>query len=117
MLLQHAMLFLDSFNPAHVESVDISMAYPLLNQYVKGPIDMKKPVRFISHEITHLPDDVERYKSSTKVRLSSKIFKESSQVRSANLIFQQFNNRLLELKKYKQPTDVIIKNHLEIFGF
>lgn len=121
MMLQQSMLLLGGFNPNPVSTEDITEASRLLKGYVQQCIEYGWPVRFTTHQIIHLPEDVSFYKCGVEC-LSAYPFENFQRVfknllRSGNLATEQIRNRLIEKKKYALPTgqDGMILTNFEQF--
>ena len=61
LLLQQSALLLGSFSPNPVPEGNIQKATELLKRYVQQIIDWGWPVRFSTHEIIHIPEDVKKF--------------------------------------------------------
>ena len=62
MMLQYSMLLLGSFESKPVHNSDIIEAQKILNMYAVELSERDIPCRFVSHQITHMPQDVAKYK-------------------------------------------------------
>ena len=62
MMLQHAILLLGSFDPQPVSQSNIRLAKNVLDNYAVELTERKIPLRFVSHQMIHIPDDVAKYK-------------------------------------------------------
>lgn len=108
LLLQKAMLLLGSFNPNPVPEEDIKEATRLLKLYVQQQIDFGFPVRFTTHCLIHLPEDVATYQCGIEC-LSAFVFEDFQRLFrdllvSGNKPAEQIRNRLIERSKYCLPT-------------
>lgn len=121
MLLQYAMILLGSFSYKEVPLERINEARMVLKQYVVELAERGIPVRFVSHQIIHIPDDVLKYKCGVET-LSAFPFENFQSffrkaLRSGNLPAEQIRNRLIEKAKYELPTSSsgdIIANKVEL---
>jgi hypothetical protein len=66
MMLQFSMLLLGSFESQPVPQSDIIKAQQILNMYAVGLSERDIPCRFVSHQITHITQDVAKYKSGVE---------------------------------------------------
>jgi hypothetical protein len=66
MMLQFSMLLLGSFESQPVPQSDIIKAQHILNMYAVGLSERDIPCRFVSHQITHITQDVAKYKSGVE---------------------------------------------------
>ena len=121
MLLQYGMLLLGSFNRKPVSSSNIAEAKQTFNRYSVELTELGIPCRFVSHQVTHLWEDVEKYRCG--VETNSAFPFESFQgffrkcLRSGNLQAEQIRNRCVEKNKYQFPTTscgMIIENKLQL---
>ena len=121
MHLQYAMLLMGSFDPAPVPKDDIDLARKVLKQYSVELEERNIPTRFMSHLITHLPDDAEHYQCG--IETLGVWFYESFMVwfrkilTTGNLPAEQIRNRLLEKCRYEFPTTSsghIIQNSVQL---
>jgi hypothetical protein len=121
MLLQYGMLLLGSFNRKPVSSTNIAEAKKTFYQYSVGLTELGIPCRFVSHQVTHLWEDVQKYQCG--VETNSAFPFESFQgffrrcLRSGNLQAEQIRNRCIEKSKYQLPTTscgMIIENKLQL---
>lgn len=69
LLLQQAMLLLGGFSEDRVSEENIAEATRLLKLYVRKHIDFGFLVRFTTHQIIHIPEDVARYECGMSKRL------------------------------------------------
>lgn len=120
MILQHAMILLGTFKNEPVEKRNIDKAESLLKNYVVELHDRNIPIRFVSHQIIHLPRDVETYKSGIETLSAfqyenfQKLFR--TIIRSGNLPATQIRNRLVEKANFQLPTTpsgVIIEKNFQ----
>lgn len=108
MLLQQAMLLLGGFKNSRVDEANVLEATRLLKLYVKMNIDFDYPVRFTTHEIIHIPEDVLRFSCGVEC-LSAYVFENfqrffRNMLLSRNRPVEQIRNRLMERSKYLLPT-------------
>ena len=121
MMLQYSMLLLGSFESKPVHNSDIIEAQKILNMYAVELSERDIPCRFVSHQITHMPQDVAKYKCGIEklsaFRYESFLIFFRRSLRSGNLPTEQLRNRLVEKKKYQLPTTasgVIIDNKVQL---
>lgn len=121
MLLQYAMILMGSFSYKEVSTERINEARTVLKRYTVELSERGIPVRFVSHQIIHIPDDVLKYKCGVET-LSAFPFENFQRffrkiLRSGNLPAEQIRNRLIEKSKYQLPTSFsgeIIANKVEL---
>lgn len=107
-MLQHPFLLLGSFNTQPVSQSNIRLTEKILKSYAVELMERDIPLRFVSHQMIHIPDDVAKYQCG--VETLSAFQYESFLVffrrclRSGNLPAEQIRNRLIERKKYMLPT-------------
>ena len=121
MMLQHAILLLGSFDPQPVSQSNIRLAKNVLDNYAVELTERKIPLRFVSHQMIHIPDDVAKYKCGVETlsafQYESFLVFFRRCIRSGNLPAEQIRNRLIEKKKYQLPTTssgIIIENRVQL---
>lgn len=106
--LQHSMLLLGGCSPSPVSTSNISKASLELKTYVKELVSESIPIRITTHEMIHIPEDVQKYQCGVE-RIAAwrfmsfqRIFKRI--LKSGNKIAEQISNRLIERSTYLLPT-------------
>jgi hypothetical protein len=121
MLLQYGMLLLGSFNAKPVSKNNILKAKKVFQRYSVDLTEMGIPCRFVSHQITHLWEDVEKYGSGVETNSAFhyenflSFFRRC--LRSGNLQAEQVRNRCVEKSKFQLPTTscgAVIKNKVQL---
>ncbi|EFX62643.1 hypothetical protein DAPPUDRAFT_120024 [Daphnia pulex] len=76
MLLQYGMLLLGAFNKEPVSRTNIIEAQKTFQRYSVDLTELGIPCRFVSHQVTHLWEDVEKYGCGVKAKrvFLSKVF-------------------------------------------
>jgi hypothetical protein len=76
--------------------------------YAIGLSERDIPCRFVSHQITHITQDVAKYKCGVEkisaFQYESFLIYFRRALRSGNLPIEQIRNRLVEKMKYQLPT-------------
>ncbi|KAK4030703.1 hypothetical protein OUZ56_024042 [Daphnia magna] len=122
LMIPYFMLLLGAFNPNPVSIQNIEKARTVIKDYVQIVMDKEIPLRYLSHCMIHLPDDVEKYKVGVEC-LSAFVYENFQGyfrhfLASGNLPVEQLRNRLIERSLYLLPTsaDGLILNSDESFG-
>ena len=108
LLLQQSMLLMGSYNPKPVQKEDNNEARRLLKSYVKALIEFGYPIRYLTHLIIHLPEDVENHQTGIEL-LSAFVFENVQRIfryilSCGSKPCEQIRNRLMERQKYVLPT-------------
>ncbi|KAK4037926.1 hypothetical protein OUZ56_029950 [Daphnia magna] len=121
LMIPYFMLLLGAFNPNPVSIQNIEKARTVIKDYVQIVMDKEIPLRYLSHCMIHLPDDVEKYKVGVEC-LSAFVYENFQGylrhfLASGNLPVEQLRNRLIERSLYLLPTsaDGLILNSDESF--
>ena len=121
MMIPYFMLLLGAFNPNPVAIQNIEKARTVIKEYVQIVMDKEIPVRYLSHCMIHVPDDVEKYKVGVEC-LNAFVYDNFQGyfrhfLASGNLPVEQLRNRLIERSLYLLPTsaDGLILNSDESF--
>lgn len=121
MLLPQSMLLLGSYNPEPVPAEKSAEARRLLKLYVEQMKEFGFPIRFLTHNVIHIPEDVINHQTGVET-LDAFIYENVQRVfryilGSGNKPVEQIRNRLTERNKYLLPTsaDGLILAHAEDF--
>ena len=121
MLLQYGMLLLGAFNKKPVSRTDIIEAQKTFQRYSIDLSELGIPCRFVSHQVTHLWEDVDKYgcgvETNSAFPFESFLGFFRRCLRSGNLQAEQIRNRCIEKSKYQLPTTscgTIIQNKVQL---
>ena len=121
MLLPQSMLLLGSYNPEPVPADKSGEARRLLKLYVEQMKEFEFPIRFLTHNVIHVPEDVINHQTGVET-LDAFVYENVQRVfrdilGSGNKPVEQIRNRLTERNKYLLPTsaDGLILCHAEDF--
>lgn len=121
MLLPQSMLLLGSYNPEPVPAEKSGEARRLLKLYVEQMKEFEFPIRFLTHNVIHVPEDVINHQTGVET-LDAFVYENVQRVfrdilGSGNKPVEQIRNRLTERNKYLLPTsaDGLILSHAEDF--
>ena len=121
MLLPQSMLLLGSYNPEPVPAEKSDEARRLLKLYVEQMKEFEFPIRFLTHNVFHVPEDVINHQTGVET-LDAFVYENVQRVfrdilGSGNKPVEQIRNRLTERNKYLLPTsaDGLILCHAEDF--
>lgn len=108
MRMPYAMQLLGGFNKNPVPPADIEKAKVVLVNFITEHKRLSYLVRFVNHEILHLPEDAEYYKCGVEFNSA---FDFENFLRWFGLLLdyghlpsEQIRNRLIEMRKYVLPT-------------
>ena len=121
MLLQYGMLLLGAFNKKLVSRTDIIEAQKTFQRYSIDLSELGIPCRFVSHQVTLLWEDVDKYgcgvETNSAFPFESFLGFFRRCLRSGNLQAEQIRNRCIEKSKYQLPTTscgTIIQNKVQL---
>ncbi|XP_045026785.1 uncharacterized protein LOC123470533 [Daphnia magna] len=102
MLLQYGMLLLSPFDKNPVSQSNLLEAKKVFEQYSVGLTELGIPCRFVSHQVTHVWEDVKKYKCGIET-ISAFPFESFQRffrncLRSGNRQAEQIRNRCIEKK-------------------
>jgi hypothetical protein len=108
LLLPQSMLLLGSYNPDPVPAENILKATNVLKKHVSKLKEFKYPIRFLTHNIIHLPEDAENFECGIET-LGAFIYENEmgifrDMLGSGYHAVEQIRNRLAERNKYLLPT-------------
>ena len=108
MRLPYAVQLLGGFNKNPTPPENIEKARTVLKDFIVEHKRLGYPVRFVNHEILHLPDDATTYKCGIE-RNSAFEFENFLRwfgllINSGHLPSEQLRNRLIQMNKYTLTT-------------
>jgi hypothetical protein len=111
MMIPSFMLLLGAFNPNTVPTQNIEKARTVILDYIQILMDKGIPLRYLSHCMIHVPDDVEKYQVGVE-NLSAFIYENFQGyfrrfIASGHKGVEQLRNRLIERRLNLLPTSSV----------
>jgi len=108
MRLQHAWLLIGGSSTKPIPSEDTKEAREAIGTYIKELIELKIPIRSMTHASYHIPDDVDNMQCAAE-RNATWMFESVQSIhrvalKTGNKPCEQIRNRFIERFKYHHPT-------------